>query len=75
MSVCTFDFAFTCFTREGTAIPPAPSILSGISRKLPLSLLAGVLLRGDEASVGGDECDAYETMIARLVTSFVITCA
>ena len=38
-----------------------------------LNLLAGVLMRGDEASVGGDECDADESMIVRSVISFLIS--
>ena len=75
MRVCTFDSAFKCLTREGTAISPEPSNLSGISLELPLNLLASGLLRGDEASVGGDECDADESMMARSVMSFIIACA
>ena len=75
MRLCTFDSAFGCLTREKTKISQVPSTIIGISRELHLNLLAVVLMRGDEARVGGDEIDADESTMARSVISFLLTCA
>ena len=55
MRVCTFDSAFKCLTREGAEVSQVPSTLAGISREFHFNPLAGVIVRGGEASVGGDD--------------------
>ena len=41
-----------------------PTNLLGKSQEFPLNILAGVFASGDEAVVGGDECECVRSAIA-----------